>query len=123
MYRYIPNAFRISYIVVISFASRITNERVHCPSYLYKLVINIWAMVIIAIFVVPPPIRERVFLPTSAKDGKTQNEEHDQARAVKRSCDQVGIVPEDDGEVVAEVELDEESRDDPAEDDARLSLV
>ena len=81
------------------------------------------AKIVVAIHVVTPPRREGMRAAAGAEDGKGQDEEDRQAGAVEGAGDEVRVVPEDSGAVVAEVELDEEATDELAEDDAGLALV
>jgi hypothetical protein len=60
---------------------------------------------------------------TSAEDGKGQYEEHGETGAVEGARDEVHVVLEDAGAVVAEIVLDEEAGADPGEEDAGLGLV
>lgn len=80
-------------------------------------------MVVVTIDVVAPPRRHGFGGPAGAEDGKGQDEEHRQDCAVPGARDEVHVVTEDAGAVVAEVELGKEAGDDPAEDDARLAGV
>lgn len=57
------------------------------------------------------------------EDSKGQYEKHCQTSTVKCPSDKIGIVLEDTRAIVSEVELDEESADDPTEDNAGLALV
>lgn len=61
--------------------------------------------------------------PPCAKHRKRQDEQHRESGTVKGASDQVRIVLEDARPVVPQVELDEEAREDLAEDDACLRLV
>lgn len=72
---------------------------------------------------VAPPRRERHDGTTGPKHGEGQDEEHRQAGAVKGAGDQIRVVLEELGAVVAQIKLDEEAADDLAEDDARLRRV
>lgn len=61
--------------------------------------------------------------PTCSEYGKRQNEENRETSSVKSSSHQVGIVFEDSWPVVAQIVLNIEAGDDPAEDDTGLTLV
>lgn len=82
-----------------------------------------WAQVVVAVGVVAPPIGEDDSLATGAKDGKRQDEQDQQNRAVPSARNHVHVVLEDPGLVVAQVVLAEETGTQLAEDDACLRLV
>jgi hypothetical protein len=73
--------------------------------------------------IIPPPFRERNDRSTRSKDSKRQDEERHQTGTVKGARDEVAVVLEDAGAIVAQVVLDVEAADDPAEEDAGLRLV
>lgn len=79
--------------------------------------------VVITVDVVAPPLREGYRRAAGTEDGKGQNKKHRKTSAVKGTSDQVRIVLEDARAIVAEVELDVESGNNLAEDDASLGRV
>src|SRR3569833_634216 len=81
------------------------------------------AEIVVAVGVVAPPRREGDGRAASAEDGEGEDEEGREAGAVESAGDEVRVVLEDAGAVVAEIVLDEETRDDPAENDAGLGLI
>lgn len=79
--------------------------------------------IVVAVDVVPPPLRKGHDRAAGPEDGKREDEQGRQAGAVEGARDEVAVVPEDARAVVAQVVLHDEARDDPAEDDAGLRLV
>jgi len=100
-------------------AIKLIRHNVH-PSFLG---ISRRTEIIIAVNIVAPPGGKRNSRPASAEHGKGQDEQRRQTGTVKSTGHKVRVVLEDARSVVSEVELDEKSRKDLAEDDASLRLV
>jgi hypothetical protein len=81
------------------------------------------AKIEVPVDVVAPPRREGNRGSSGAEHGKGQDEQRCETGAVKCTCNQVRVVLEDTGTVVAEIELDKESSNDLAEDDASLGCI
>lgn len=61
--------------------------------------------------------------PSSPKHRKRENKHNRQTGAIKRPRNQVRVILENLGMVIPQIILDEETRDDPAEENACLRLV
>jgi hypothetical protein len=81
------------------------------------------AKVIVAIDVVPPPAWERVSRTTSTEDSKGKDEKNSETCAIKGTSHQVRVIPKNARTVVSEVELNEEAREQLAQNDTCLALV
>lgn len=80
-------------------------------------------MVIVSRDVVAPPSRHRDCWSSRAKDSKRKNEQARETCTVEGTSDEIRVVLEDTGSIVAEVELCIEPNNNPAKQDARLRLV
>jgi hypothetical protein len=79
--------------------------------------------IVVPIRVVTPPRREGVGRTSRTEHRKGKNKQHSQTSTIKGTGNQVRIVLEDARAVVAEVVLDIETGEDPAEDNTGLALV
>lgn len=81
------------------------------------------AQIVVAGNIVAPPLRERLRCSSGTEDSERHDEQRAQGGAIERAHDHVGVLLEEAGLVVAQVELREEAGDDPGQDDASLRLV
>lgn len=95
----------------------VVNSRLSYPLFRRR------AQIIVASNIVAPPLRERFRCSSSAEDSERHDEQRAQAGTVECAHDHVSVLPEEARLVVAQVELREETGDDPGQDDASLRLV
>lgn len=122
MYIYI-SAFR--YVDIYCFLN-ITNKKLPHPSSVFTATDRLLghrAKVVVTVDVVAPPRGEWYRRTSSTEDGKGQDKENRETSTVKGASDQVRVILEDAWAIVAEVELDEESGKNLAEDDASLRRI
>jgi hypothetical protein len=81
------------------------------------------AEIIVAGNIVAPPLRERLRCSSCAEDSERHDEQRAQRGAIERAHDHVSVLPEEARLVVTQVELREETGNDPAQKDACLRLV
>jgi hypothetical protein len=68
----------------------------------------LWTVVWIP-FGISPPVRERMWRASSAKDGKRQDEDTKQTSSIQSSRDEVRIVLEDPRSIISKVVLNEQA--------------
>ncbi len=81
------------------------------------------AEIVVAINIIAPPWREGHSSTSRAEDCKGQDEECRETGTIESAGNEIRIVLENARPVVSEIELDEESSNDLAKDDASLGLV
>jgi hypothetical protein len=81
------------------------------------------AQIIVAGDIVAPPLRERSRLSCRTEHSKGHDKQCAKTCTIESAHDHVGVVPEEARSVVTQVELREETGDNPAQDYASLRLV